>query len=141
MKYALIFSLSLMTAKISAQEQPYQHMQGIWHLPTPEADIELIIDFQEQGNFSLFIYNGIIEDIQKLTPRKLKEIKSTTPIAGYLKILKNEGKKLCTEILMNEEVSTNLLEADQDIIYIFTDSDDPSVKIKTPMMIRIKNAL
>lgn len=141
MKYELIVFLFLMTANISAQEDPYQHMHGIWHLPTPEADIELIIDFQEQGNFSLFIYHGSIEDIQKLTPRKLKEIKSTMPIPGYLKILKNEGKKLHTEVLINEEVSTNLLEVEQDMIYIFTDSGDQSVKIKTPMMIRIKNEL
>lgn len=141
MKYAFIFYLFLTAVKTSAQEDPYQHMHGIWHLPTPEADIELIVDFQEQGNFSLFIYNGIIEDIQKLTPRKLKEIKSKMPIAGYLKVLKNNGKKLCTEILINEEVSTNLLEVNPDMIYIFTDSDDHSVKIKTPMMTRIKTEL
>lgn len=141
MKYALIISVFFIAAQTSAQEEPYQYMQGIWHLPTPEADIELIVDFQEQGNFSLFIYNGIIEDIQKLTPRKLKEIKSTIPIAGYLKILRNEGKKLWTEILINEEISTNLLQVDPDMIYIFTDSDDHSVKIKTPMMTRIKNVL
>lgn len=141
MKYALIISVFFIATQISAQEDPYQYMQGIWHLPTPEADIELIVDFQEQGNFSLFIYHGSIEDIQKLTPRKLKEIKSTMPIPGYLKILKNEGKKLHTEVLINEEVSTNLLEVEQDMIYIITNSGDQSVKIKTPMMIRIKNGV
>lgn len=141
MKYVLIVFLFLMTANISAQEDPYQHMQGFWHLPTPEADIELMVDFQEQGNFSLFIYNGSIEDIQQLTPKKLKEIKSGMPIPGYLKILGSDGRKIYTEVLINEELSTNLLEVDQDTIYIFTDSDDQSVKIKTPMMIRIKNVL
>ncbi|MGL5956734.1 MAG: hypothetical protein ACRC0X_09115 [Brevinema sp.] len=125
MKFFYLLLLILTPLSAQSHNQAYEMLQGIWSAHNElEEQIDIIFNIDSTGQYELSLIT-IDEDTD--IEQQSTMIQQYIPTQGYFKIietLSNSTEQILvqTEILLNEEISTNLLEINVSNVYIINDN-------------------